>query len=203
MISVLLAVVMLFTLCVPAFAADVKGASPKLQFGEDGKFKILVISDTQDTQWPVSNLLTLIQRSLDESKPDFVVFLGDQLKNYDSDFDGDGIEWKVEKAINDIIAPVERRGIPFAVVFGNHDGGVDVSKEEQVKIYQKHKGCLMVDEGDSVSGVGNYNVPVYSSKDSSKIAYNFYFMDSHEGMNGVYQSLKPDQVEWYVIPQTR
>lgn len=196
-ISSFLAAVMLFTMCIPVFAADNENAH-KLRFGADGKLKILVISDTQDTQWPISNLLTLIQRSLDESRPDFVVFLGDQLKDYDSDFDGDNLQWKVEKAIGDIIAPVERRNIPFAVVFGNHDGGVGVSKEEQVKIYQKHKGCMMIDEGDSVSGVGNYNIPVYSSKDASKIAYNFYFMDSHEGRNGVYESIKPDQVEWYI-----
>lgn len=196
-ISFFLAAVMLFTMCVPAFAAD-DAAEKNLQFGEDGKFKILVIADTQDTQWTISNLLTLIQRSLDESKPDFVVFLGDQLKDYDSDFDGENVRWKVEKAIKDIVAPVVRRNIPFAVVFGNHDGGTGVSKEEQVKIYQQYKGCMMVDEGDSVSGVGNYNIPVYSSKDSSKIAYNFYFMDSHEGRNGVYENIKPDQVKWYV-----
>lgn len=197
-ISVLLALTMLFTLCTPAFAADNETDKTKLRFGADGKFKILVISDTQDTYLPVTNMLTLIQRSLDESNPDLVVFLGDQLKNYDSDFDYGNTEFNVETALHYILAPVERRKIPFAVVFGNHDGGVGVSKEEQVKIYQKYNGCLMVDEGDDVPGVGNYNVPIYSSKDSSKIAYNFYFMDSHSGHEETYESLTPEQVEWYV-----
>lgn len=197
-ISVLSAAVIFFTLCIPVFAADNETGKTKLQFGEDGKFKILVISDTQDTYLPVSNMLTLIQRSLDESNPDLVVFLGDQLKNYDSDFDYGNTEFNVETALHCILAPVERRGIPFAVVFGNHDGAVGVSKEEQVKIYQKYKGCLMVDEGSAVSGVGNYNVPVYSGKNPDEIAYSFYFMDSHEGVDGVYESIKRDQVEWYV-----
>lgn len=174
----------------PAFAAD---AMPEnaLRFREDGSFRILQITDTQDTQWPSPNMLSLIHRSLDASKPDLVVFTGDQLKNYDSDFEGPGVRWKVEKALGAIIKPVVARDIPFAVAFGNHDSWLDVTLEEQVVMMQKYKGCLVVDEGPDISGCGNYNIPIYSS-DGSAMAFNLFFLDSNQSV------VMQDQIDWYI-----
>ena len=188
-------VLLVLTLLVPfslrplASAPDFTGEP--LRFNEDGSFRILQITDTQDTQWPSPNLLTMTQKALDESKPDLVVFTGDQLKNYDSDFDGPNVEWKVRQALRLIVEPIVRRGLPFAFAFGNHDSCLSVTLEEQVAYLQTFPGCLVVDEGSSVTGCGNYNLPVISS-DGARTAFNLYFLDSGQDM------VQPDQVDWYV-----
>jgi len=189
-ISVVLVIAMLLPLSLPAFASE-SGQTKPLQFRQDGTFTILQITDSQDTQWPSPNMLTLIQKALDVSKPDLVVFTGDQFKSYDSDFSGSGIKWKVEQALYFIINPVVKRGIPFAVAFGNHDRELGVSLEDQVKILQKYKGCLVVDEGPSISGCGNYNLPILSS-DGTHTAFNLYLLDSNQ------DKVLPDQIAWYI-----
>ncbi len=192
----LLLVSLLAALMAPAGAAFWQKPDP-LQFNDDGSFTILQISDTQDTQYPSPNVLTLIEKAMDESKPDLVIFTGDQLKNYDSDFDGGNLEHKVQQAIDAIVRPVERRGIPFAVVFGNHDDAIEVSKEDQLKMYQRHSLCLMRDDEPELSGCGNYNLPILSS-DGQRTAFNLYLLDSHGGGNGQYDYIKQDQINWYV-----
>lgn len=188
--SLLLAVSLVLSFLFSSHAAETSSAGA-LQFNEDGSFTILQITDTQDTQWPSPNCLTLIQKALDASEPDLVVFTGDQLKNYDSDFGNSGHQWKVEKALASIVEPVVARGIPFAFAFGNHDSYLSVTLEEQVKMLQKFDGCLLVDEGPEISGCGNYNLPVLSS-DGTRTAFNIYLMDSGQS------EVLPDQINWYI-----
>jgi len=189
--ALMVSAAILLTVFAAGLQAFAQSAGEALRFGSDGSFTILQFTDTQDTQNPSPNLLNFIRRALDEAKPDLVVFTGDQLKNYDSDFDGPGVRWKVKKALDAIIAPVVKRGIPFAVAFGNHDSALDVTLEEQVVMMQQYEGCLVVDEGPSISGCGNYNVPILSS-DGSHTAFNLYFMDSNQS------KVEPDQIAWYV-----
>lgn len=189
-ISLFLAIFLLLSLSTPISAGNYGGHSP-LRFNEDGTFTILQFTDTQDTQWPSPNLLTLLQKCLDESKPDLVVFTGDQLKNYDSDFGDTGHEWKVKKALYENIKPVIARGLPFAVAFGNHDSQLSFTLEEQVQYLQQFKGCLLVDEGAEISGCGNYNIPILSST-GNEMVFNMYFLDSNQSQ------VLPDQIEWYV-----
>ena len=195
-VSLLLVLSLLAALMAPAGAAFWQKPDP-LQFNDDGSFTILQISDTQDTQYPPPNVLTLIEKAMDESKPDLVIFTGDQLKNYDSDFDGGNLKNKVQQAIDAIVRPVERRGIPFAVVYGNHDDAIGVSKEDQLKMYQRHSLCLMRDDEPELSGCGNYNLPILSS-DGQRTAFNLYFIDSLGGGGSYYDYVKQDQIDWYV-----
>lgn len=195
-VALLLVLSLLVALMAPVGAAFGQKPDP-LQFNEDGSFTILQISDTQDTQSPSPNVMTLIEKALDEATPDLVLFTGDQLKNYDSDFDGDHLERKVQQAIDAIVRPVQRRGIPFAAVFGNHDDSIDVSKEDQLNMYQRHSMCLMRDDAPELSGVGNYNLPILSSN-GRRTAFNLYLLDSHGGGDGVYDHIKQDQIDWYV-----
>ncbi len=181
---------LLLSLSVPAYASNCV-ANDSLRFNKDGTFTILQFTDTQDTQWPSPNMLTMLQKCLDESKPDLVVFTGDQLKNYDSDFGDSGHEWKAKKALYENIKPVVARDIPFVVAFGNHDSLLSFTLEQQVRYLQKFKGCLLVDEGPEISGCGNYNIPILGSSDN-KTAFNLYFLDSNQSQ------VLPDQIDWYV-----
>ncbi len=189
-ISLFLVFSLLLSLSVPAYAGN-RVVNDPLRFNEDGTFTILQFTDTQDTQWPSPNMLTMLHKCLDESKPDLVVFTGDQLKNYDSDFGDSGHEWKVKKALYENIKPVVARDVPFAIAFGNHDSYLSFTLEQQVQYLQTFKGCLLVDEGPEISGCGNYNIPILGSS-GDKTAFNLFFLDSNQAQ------VLPDQIDWYV-----
>jgi hypothetical protein len=105
--------------------------SQPLRVGENGKFKIIQISDTHmvtgvgvctDALGPDGKYLpkseadpltaTFIGKVLDVEKPDLVILTGDQLHHDIPDS---------QSALFKVVAPIIERSIPFAAVFGNHD----------------------------------------------------------------------------------
>lgn len=189
-ISFALALVVLSSVIVPVSATNKDEKT--LSFNSDGSFTILQFTDTQDSHLPSPNMLSLLQRAMDEVKPDLVVFTGDQIKNYDSDFDGGGRNWKGKLTLHHILKPVVRRGIPFILTFGNHDAWFDeFTREDQLEYVNGYKGCLLVDEAPELSGCGNCCLQIASSN-SDKPAFNLFFMDSNQSL------VEPDQIAWYV-----
>ena len=137
-------------------------------------------------------MLTLLNESLDYSKPDLVVFLGDMIH-------GPSLRGKdnVELAIDAVLQPVTQRNIPFAIVFGNHDEECGISNEEQLSIYQSYSGCLAV-EGEDMSGCGNYYLLIQNPVNVNEPIV-LWFLDSGnhaEQGKGVYGYVKEDQVAW-------
>lgn len=102
-----------------------------LRVREDGKFKIVQISDTHmvtgvgtckdaidahGNHLPESEAdpltVNFIGKILDIEKPDLVILTGDQLHHDISDS---------QSALFKVVAPIIERSTPFAAVFGNHD----------------------------------------------------------------------------------
>ena len=193
-ISVIVSLSMLTALFIPVSAAGKNtGIKKPLQFNSGGTFKIMMMNDTQDTDFTSSKMLNFINKALDIEKPDLVVFVGDNV----ADFFIGATKARVNKAIDNIVQPLAKRGIPFAVVFGNHDEETGVSKEDQMAMFTSYANCYAVDEGASLSGVGTYNLPVLSS-DKTKTAFNIYMMDTHNmDANGDYDGVHADQIAWY------
>lgn len=57
-------------------------------------------------------------------------------------------------------------GIPWTVVFGNHDNeSTDLTRSEQMKVYKSFPGAIQeMEEGEEwVEGVGNYVAKVRSA----------------------------------------
>ncbi len=169
------------------------GTTASLSFNSEGKFKIIQFTDTQDDNLPREAMIKLMNKALDAEKPDLVVFTGDNIT-------GGGSPGKVltSIAIRAIIKPVATRGIPFAMVFGNHDAEGGVSKETQLKMYQKYPGCLAYDPEPDLYGCATYNLPIRSS-DNSKDAFNLWLIDSNEydAVKGGYDWVHEDQLDWY------
>lgn len=202
-LSVFLTALMLFSFSIPAFADETGDKNMELKFNSDGKFKILCIADPQDTDKPQKETIEIITKSLDKEKPDLVVFLGDNIAGY---WKGVTKE-KTEKAIDNIIKPIDERGVPFAIVFGNHDheglcheaNGYteEEAKAFQLSCYQKYKTCLAV-AGEDLTGYCNYNLTIKSST-SDKDIFNLWLMDSNPyAEEGGYGYVQPDQTEWYI-----
>ncbi len=177
-------------------------ASMELKFNENGEFKILAVADTQDTDEPQQEMLDILNTTLDDVQPDLVVFLGDNTAGW---WKGVTKE-KTATAIRKLIAPVDARKIPFAIVYGNHDheGLIDENngmteeeaKEFMLSVYQEFPTCLAI-EGEEMTGCGTYNLLI-KDHTGTKDVFNLWMMDSNPYYENGYGFVQPDQRDWYI-----
>ncbi|MBR3588134.1 MAG: metallophosphoesterase family protein [Clostridia bacterium] len=198
-ISIMLAVILCFGIVATGASAS-EVTDKTLKFKGDGEFKIMQLADLQDTAFAVPATYDYIRAIVAEEDPDLIVLTGDNISG------GTGKEepkslatWNVKKAIDNTMSVFEELSIPVAVVFGNHDGEGNVSKEEQMAMYMSYGCCVAVDEGESLYGCGTYNLPILSS-DGKKVVYNLWMFDSnmYDEVNGGYDYVHQDQIDWYV-----
>ncbi len=157
---------------------------------KNNRFRILMIADTQEGRRVSPDTLKLINASLDEAKPDMVVFSGDQIWGK-RNFKGNKNE--VERVLRELTEPVSKRNIPFAVCFGNHDRQVGLSNAEQFEIYKKFP-CFIGKTTPEIDGVGNF---CYEIKDGDEIKFLLYLIDSHSNLKIGYDNVHKNQIEWY------
>lgn len=187
-LAVVLAVIMLTA----AFSAaySVSASDYSLRFNDDGKFRIMIFADSQDDENLEETTAQLMKEALAAHSPDLVVFLGDNTvaKGYENQ----------AKAIEAIVTPCVDAGVPFTLVFGNHDQEQGVEKEVLLREYQKYPGCLAYDAVPGLYGCGNHNLPI-SASDGSGIAFNLWFVDSGTSVEeaGSYDYVREDQISWY------
>ncbi len=187
LLSIALTVILIIS-CIPVFASA--EGETQLQFGSDGKFKIMLFADIQDDDPIEETTLQMMHECLDKYKPDLVVYLGDN---------GVAHTEKEYSTVKAITAPCVEKGVPYAIVFGNHDGEREVSRERLLTYYQEF-GCLTTDADPDIYGCGNCNLPILSS-DGKKTAFNLWLIDSGSSNPdkevGGYDYVHEDQIEWY------
>ena len=194
-----LAVLAMMCLLCGMGAMGVSASEPKLQYGDDGIFRILVFADTHQHNADYPEMNAFLGEAIDYARPDLVVFDGDIVAGSACE-----TETTVRAGIAKILTPVVSRGVPFAFAWGNHDqeyhpGGQD-GRAALMAIYQEYAGCLAYDAlGD---GKSLFNLPVYSGADANKIISNLWFFDSGAGAPagyalGGYDWVHEDQINWY------
>ena len=174
----------------------------KLKF-RNGQFTILILADIhlsgREWRWTKAH----IEAALDESDPDLVVLLGD---NVTGRYPGASLE-KINGAILQLGEVFEKRKIPFTLVFGNHDheglcefGFTERTAKKHMLSLYKSFSCCLAEEGEEMTGVGNYNRLIYDSL-GEKPVFNLWFTDSNpyakESEGGGYGYVHADQLEWY------
>ena len=194
-LSVLLAVCVCASVPLSAYAVTAS-ADKQLQFGDDGKFTILQVSDIQDGADLMSISKDLITAAVEKVNPDLVVLTGDNIAGYRA-----GTKALAKAAICAFMDIFEERSIPVAMVYGNHDDeNTSATKEYQMSIYEQYS-CFVGCEGEDLAGCGNYNLPILSS-DGTKTAFNLWMIDSlaynDENDLGGYGCPHKDQIDWYV-----
>ena len=164
-------------------------ASP-LKF-KNGVLKIMHITDTHYSFENVDASARLLEIACDREMPDVVIITGDNVDNYPEAKD-------TKKLIDRLMSVFDKRNIPAAITFGNHDSERGaMSREELMAYYNTHKSSISVDDGEELSGCGTYNIPVHAS-DSDKVKFNLWIFDSNDyDDEGHYGCVLPDQVEWY------
>lgn len=188
-LSFLMAVVIMAGISATGFAAG--GEQKALQFGADGKFSIMHVTDTHLADDNIDASVWLIAQACDREKPDLVCVTGDNLQNEEDSN-------KTKSYIDKLMTVFEERNIPTAVTFGNHDSEVGaMSREDLMAYYNTYSCSVSVDDGEALSGCGTYNLPILSS-DGSKVKFNVWVFDSNDyDGEGHYGHVKKDQVEWY------
>lgn len=203
--SVIISIVLVFCLVLTAAAAAIRTDTPAysahLQFKSDKSFRILQIADIQDGLIMFQIVKDFLRDVVPATKPDLIVLTGDNFSGGSANTGIHTVDLQlVRNGIDQYMSVFEKLGVPVAVVFGNHDAETTVTREEQMQIYSEYDCCIGFDEGEEIYGCGNYNVPIYSSTDSNKIAYNLWMIDSnmYDEVNGGYDYVHQNQIDWYV-----
>ena len=163
----------------------------QLKFNADKKFKIVQFTDVH---WVADSLASeeageRMNEVLDAEKPDLVVYTGDVI-----------FARPAEKGMRRALEPVIKRGIPFAVTFGNHDDEQDMNRKELYEFIKDMPGNL-TSTVEGLSGVTNFILPVKSSVGDKDAAVLYVFdSNSYSPMKQVkgYGWIKHDQVQWYI-----
>ena len=200
-ISILVAVAMLFSTF--AISISAKESEPSLRFNDDGKFRILQMADLQDNSVLNPVVKDFIKAAIKKTQPDLIVLTGDNFAGYAT---GTNVSHSIDKslakkAINEYMSIFEKYGIPVTMVPGNHDDDdIKLTKEEELDMYQKYDCFIGYDDVPEMYGCGTHNLPIYSSKNAYKLAYNLWMFDSntYDEELGGYDYVHDDQVEWYV-----
>mgnify|MGYP003305961329 CR=1 FL=1 len=200
-ISIILAVILLFSVCICANAEN-----NELKFGSDGKFTVLQISDPQDDHNPAYDLILFLTMAVDKTDPDLIIFTGDIVEDnrvgdigVDAEplregvtVDGDYNQtlMNVTEACKTVFYYAEQKGIPFAVCQGNNDYKSGVTNEDWLKIYNSYENSLSVDESNDSDGRIDFNLEIKSS-DGEKTVFNIWMMDNGGG------GITEEQLAWY------
>ncbi len=143
----------------------------KLRFGKNGSFKILALSDIQECCVFNPKSLENIEKMLDSRQPDLVLLVGDNCNGPKIE-----TEAQLKQYISMVAEPFERRKIPWAQVWGNHDHDVKQDKEEHQALYMSYPHNVS-DTVREITGQSNFVLPIYSSS-SDDIVFNIWGLDS-------------------------
>ncbi|WP_432563137.1 metallophosphoesterase family protein [Kineococcus sp. SYSU DK003] len=184
-------------------SATASRRSDRLRFAADGTFRIVQFNDTQDNHRTDVRTVELVERTLEAENPGFVVVNGDVVN-------GDmTTEQEVKQAYHNVVLPMEERGIPWAITFGNHDedsaevtGMTEPRIREFLRGYRWYVGAT----ADGVSGDSNQVLRIRSCS-SRDTAFAVWLLDSGryspETVAGqaveeyTYETIHSDQVDWY------
>ena len=197
-LAAVLSLILLATFCMVPITASAEQAP--LKFDENGKFKVLIFSDVQD-QYPVhQRVLNIMRQAIEHEDPDLVVFLGDMTEINTKDVNGD-----YRRTVEQILEPVVEAGVPYSIVFGNHDpqsyyDGQLTNKEEMLAVWQSIGDCRTIDANPELSGTGTCKVPIYSSN-GNNLAFNLWMVDSGSyqdpyNTKSGYDNPHADQLAW-------
>jgi hypothetical protein len=162
----------------------------KLNFSKNGEFKIVQFTDTHIELADKLNLevYETVQKVISYENPDFVILTGDIVT-----------EDNPQEAFRRFATIFEKAGIPWAMVFGNHESEHNFPRKALAAFLEKLPLCANSDRGET-HGNSNFVLPVYGKE--NKPAALLYCMDSNE-----YSTLEPvvegwgwfdfSQVGWY------
>lgn len=131
------------------------------------EFTILNLTDIQLSDFEPSGaedtMKALIKELIDRTNPNLITLTGDQIWTNHS-----------KHALRREISWFEEFKIPWAPVFGNHDGEGTATLDYQCDLYEEAEHCLFKRGPSNIGGIGNYVVNI---KVGNSIFKSLYMLD--------------------------
>jgi predicted phosphodiesterase len=178
--------------------ADItKSSKPILKFRDNGRFRIMQLTDIHYKGGSGgASSLELMRSAILIAQPDFIVLTGDIVMTNET--------VKAWTTLTDVLAEAK---IPWSVAFGNHDQEFELTKSQILKILAKQPYNMTENGPDNIPGNGNYVLKIGSSKHPEKVQAALYCFDSRQLQNvidppngnakGNYDWISFDQIGWY------
>ena len=125
-----------------------------LTFRPDGTFRVLMMSDLQESAHYDPRSLRSVEALLEKGDPDLVILGGDNCFGPEIASEDDLIRF-----LDIFTAPMEQRGIPWAHVFGNHDHDVPIPADRHQALYERYPMCIS-SHVDGIHGMTNFLLPI-------------------------------------------
>lgn len=173
----------------------------------NGSFRVLCVSDIHGgVGYDAENTAADLSALVEGLKPDLVMLLGDiagpgmiHISNAD----------ELKAMLDSLCAPLEKAGIPWAHVFGNHDDNYGLDNSEAEKVYESYAHCVSKAGPAVLGGTGNYVLPVCGR--NGKPLFAVYGLDSHRDTEKTFEhsdtlknapggserGIDTEQVKWY------
>ncbi len=166
-----------------------------LRFNASGKFRIMLIGDIHEKYDYEGRGLdkyldyrALAGAAIDTLRPDLCVFMGDIAYAED---DGE-----LRTVIENAMEPCVEAGVPYAIIYGNHDGERGAALTSHDKIYKTMPLCLYR-KGDCTNDSLDYNLRILS-EDGKKTAWNLWFINTgSRAESGGYACASKEQNDWF------
>jgi UDP-2,3-diacylglucosamine pyrophosphatase LpxH len=175
------------------------GAQMRLKFRSDGTFTVLMISDLHYSAKADPYGIALTENLIAKESPDVVIVAGDCLSG-----DRCHTREELEAGIANVAAAMERKTVPWAITFGNHDQGhfasTNIGKERVMALYERYPHNINAGWVRGIRGVGNRNIPILNSAGTEPV-FALWLMDSGDytkNREDNYDWIHADQVNWYV-----
>lgn len=172
---------------------------PSLVLGKDAiQLKILQLADPHLKLgfMPRGDRKTvrLIKRAVLSERPDLCIVTGDL-----------SLSVFPYHAIRYFSNFMQKLGVKWAYVFGNHDAHSGCSKYTISKLLKKYANCIFSVGASNIDGKGNYVINVYKGEKSAEnLAYSLFMLDSGSyATDGVkrnvnqYGCIRQSQINWY------
>ena len=118
--------------------AGTDATAQTLKFDTRGEFKIVQFTDLhyQSRNPRSATALECIDAVVGTERPDLVVFTGDNIYARPAD-----------TAMTHIVDRIERHGVPYVILFGNHDHEQGMTRAQLYDIIRRGRHCLQPDRG--------------------------------------------------------
>jgi predicted phosphodiesterase len=166
-------------------------------------FKILQLTDIHIgggflSRKKDSLALAAVKKLVEYSKPDLIIITGDLV--YPLPIFSGSLNNKKESKL--ICGLLDSFGIPWTLVFGNHDAEKSsaLTKEQLADFYiNSCKNCLLKKGEESIFGIGNYMIKLNNEDNTINTA--LMLLDSNaylgKGFYSGFDVIHDDQIEWY------
>jgi hypothetical protein len=181
--NIILTLISLSFVCLTAIAQP--AANRELVFNKDRVFRIMQLTDIHyntEVRELSESSIEMIGEAARLVKPDLIVLTGDVVVSVET-----ATAWR------EIGRTMDATGIPWTVVFGNHDSEYALTNRQILDILSEYKNNLTENGPEEISGNGNYLLTVASSSSPAKTAAALYFFDTKKQ----HEWIAYDQQGWY------